>query len=62
MDEVLKTYVEWLPIFEAENNMKVIDNDGARNLQYEGRLDELLTKQEAFRYFICCTMIGKNVI
>jgi hypothetical protein len=54
MDE-LKKYSEWCTIFQKESDTIIIDDDGGRQLQKEGRLGELLTRQEAFSYFVHCT-------
>lgn len=58
----LKTYAEWLPILEAEYRCKVIDDDGARVLEYEGRTDDLLTKQAAHRYFFYNSIVFKGTM
>lgn len=46
-----KTYTEWCKIFEKENDVKILDNDGGRLLEQQGKLNTKLTKYEAFDYF-----------
>jgi hypothetical protein len=54
----LKTYKEWCKIFCEEGpGTKIMDDDGGRALYSEGRLDEPLTRQEAFQYFCHCTVM-----
>lgn len=52
----LKTYSEWCPILEKENSMKILDDDGGRQLERENKLNNKITKQEAFNYFIINTV------
>ena len=56
--ECLKTYKDWSSELEQERGVKIIDDDGARALASEGRVDELITKQEAEKYFVRCTISG----
>ena len=58
LKENLKTYKDWSSELEQERGVKIIDDDGARALASEGRLDELITKQEAEKYFVRCTISG----
>lgn len=58
----LKTYSDWCPVFEKENKMKIIDDDGGREICWEDKENTLLTKQEAFNYFIKNTIEFKGDI
>ena len=55
-DNRLMTYDEWCPIFEIENNIKIIDDDGYRHVKRDNKLNTKLTKQEALNYFYMCTV------
>lgn len=55
-DNNLFTYKEWCPILEKENNMRIIDDDGATQVRRDRKTDTKLTKQEAFQYFIMNTV------
>ena len=60
--EELKTYAEWSKIFEKESGCQIYDDDGARRLESEGRLDEKITRQEAFNYFVICSIMGAHLL
>ena len=57
MDE-LKTYKEWCPQLEEEWDMHIVDDDGALQLNRQGRLNAPMSKTEASSYFMQCTVEG----
>ncbi len=57
---MLKTYYDWKKVYEESNNIKVLDDDGAIDLDKEGRLEQTLTYEEALPYLLRCTIIGRS--
>lgn len=53
----LKTYEEWEKIFCEETDHKIYD-DGLRMVKSEQREDDLITKEEAFKYYSLNTIFG----
>lgn len=47
---------------KKENKMKIIDDDGGREICWEDKENTLLTKQEAFNYFIKNTIEFKESV
>lgn len=60
--EPMKTYAEWLPILEAENFFKVLDDDGGRMIEQEGKTNTPITKSEALHYMMYCTIMRKKTV
>jgi hypothetical protein len=58
MDE-LKTYQEWELIISQETGIQVVDPDGYRMVLSEGKQNELMTKQQATKYFAHNTIMLK---
>ena len=58
VEEEKKTYSEWIPIFEEINEVKVFDDDGGISVERDGKSNELLTRREAWNYFIINTVEG----
>ena len=53
-----KTYFEWKKEWCKENNLEILDDDGARMLDREKRLFCEMTKEQACAYLIRCTVQG----
>jgi len=56
---VRMTYDEWVPILERKLNLKVLDPDGAREVYRKELQRVLMTEEEAEKYFLMNTVIGK---
>ncbi|WP_157349624.1 hypothetical protein [Bacillus sp. EE-W1] len=56
---VMRKYIDWIPLLEREQNVRVMDDDGGRMLHSEGRHGELLTKEQAQYYFMFNTIMGR---
>jgi hypothetical protein len=46
-----RTYDEWREILDRELRVIVLDDEGRRRCQREGRLSRLLTRQQAESYY-----------
>ena len=55
-----KTYEEWKELYEKDNNLIVLDDDGGRVLEREGKLDLKMSKRECTKYLLMNTIIGKE--
>lgn len=55
MDE-MKTYDEWKKVWQKENKIKIIDDNGAIELADKDMLDALMNYKEACEYLIKCTV------
>ncbi len=54
----LKSYRDWEKIFCEESNCQIYDNDGLRMIKSEQREDDLITEEEAFKYYSLNTIFG----
>ena len=52
-------YDEWVPVLEKKHNLKVLDPDGAREVYRKDLQKVLMTEEEAEKYFLMNTVIGK---
>lgn len=62
---VMRKYIDWIPLLEQEQNVKVLDDDGGRILYSKGEYDRLLPKEQAQYYFMFnafCNRIDKSVL
>jgi len=51
-----RTYSEWRRTYEDENGIRILDDDGERQIYKEGRCDEQITYKEALKYLLVCTI------
>lgn len=58
IQEEKKTYLEWCHIFQEINGVVIVDNDGGRSVESDGKTDKLLTRKEAWNYFVNNTLMG----
>lgn len=62
--EEMKKYSEWRPIFEKLNDVRVLDDDGGMQVERDGKTDSLMSRKEAWNYFLHNTISGittKNI-